>query len=160
VKSGHPSSSVPSPVVATVTSPYVPSTMGTIAHSVPVLALPPSRLMYIATSYLAVSTSRSTVKAIFTLSSLPRQAPNTTPMGMRGPPCGAQHEIGVSTEPQSTAASVSDQPAQATPVSPLQLQVHGGSASGSLTSKPAIPRKVTSLAVQPVFPSNTSFMQP
>ena len=125
VKSGHPSPSAPSPVDATITGPYVPSTMGKIAHSVPVLALPPSRLMYIAVSYLAVPTSKSTVKAIFTLSSLPRQAPNTTPVGMRGPPCGAQHEIGVVTEPQSTAGSDSDQDEQVTPVSPPQLQVHG-----------------------------------
>ncbi len=133
VKSGHPSLSVPSPVVATVTSPYVPSTMGTIAHSVPVLALPPSTLIYIATSYLDDETVRSTVKAIVTLSSVPRQAPNTVSVGMRGPSYGAQHEIGVSTEPQSTAGCVSNHFEQETPVSPPQLQVHGGWASESDT---------------------------
>jgi len=133
VKSGQSSPSVSSPVVATVTSPYVPSIMGTIAHSVPVFALPPSTLMYIATSYLLLLTIRSTVKAIFTLSSVPRQAPNTTPVGMRGPPYGDQHEIGVVTVPQSTAGCSSDQSEQVMSVSPPQLQLHGGSASESVT---------------------------
>ncbi len=144
VKSGHPSASVPSPVDATVTSPYVPSIMGTIAHSVPVIALPPSILMYIATSYLAVPTIRSTVKAIFTLSSEPRQAPNTTPVGMRGPPYGAQHEIGVVTELQSTAGCVSDQLEQVMPVPPPHLQLHGCSASESVTLKPVTLSNFTS----------------
>jgi len=132
----------------------VPTVIGRISHCPPVpdLALVPSVLMYSATSYLSVLTIRLTVKATFTLSSLPRQAPNTVPMGCRGPLYGAQQEIcctPVARPLQLTAASAWLQEVQGTAVPPPQLQLHGGSAIESKTRKLATLSNFMSFAVHP-----------
>eukprot|EP00984_Skeletonema_dohrnii_P032383 scaffold26473_cov138-Skeletonema_dohrnii-CCMP3373.AAC.4 len=86
------------------------------------------------------------VRATFTLSSLPRQAPNTTPVDSRGPSSGAQHEIGVVNPPQSTAG-------QGTP--PPQFNYTGVLLQLSHLIKPATRSNDTSLAVQPTSSSNS-----